>query len=537
MPAAPEARNKSAYRSLILPATVVGWTGLWWLSFTGIDLSAGATRGSQAIFRHEIDMSLQFSCVSICAVLFLLYFLVLKRWEQLDWKTVLRSGTLLGTVAWACYPGVHSNDILAYVAYGRLMAIYHMNPWVHGYQHIVDAYSPYAWYPYPMPYGPVVAPFLLIAGYLSTVSVPCSFYFLKLCWLGIHLLNGWFIWRIAGMLQDETRRASVYGSNVHTAARSWFTPECAAWAYLCNPLILLETVDNGHCDLLYVFLCLASLERFLQARQRTRAGIQALTLAVLGVLVKPVALLLMATEGTVMAVWRRWAGALGGLLVAGGLLWMTWETCLRSGRALRALTNPHFLTNAHSFHSLIAHMLGYGFPDFLWVYGSPKLTWLRTAIAVIYTIYCLSFLARLAMRTRGRRSEDAREKSFSEDISSPTVGVAREVAATVQDLLETYLWLTLALVVFYSARIWPWYITWMLPFGVLTKNGPLRRTTLVYSCTVLAIYAFPFSLDPKSLPLHTARVLFSSGLPLLWLLLDHTWSASRGMPAVDELAE
>ena len=459
-------------RNLFLIFSIPLYCLLLFLSFRGVLFRGAPADMAQSIYLHEYDFTLQWVYVGAALALSVAWLACLRWFDGIagDDRAVFGVGAVLGLLSVAAYPGVNSNDILAYVGYGRIMAVHSSNPWMNSYGNFSDDYAPFAWYPHPMPYGPMVAPFLAAAGALSTISIPLSFYFLKLCWLGVHLYSGWLVLGIARALGRPGR---------------W-----AAWAFLTCPLLQIELLNNGHCDGLMVMFELLSV-RALVTRDDDDGARQALLWGLLAVLVKPTAVLLLAAEAAWMVRQRRWIPLLGAMVVACAVFGVLLQTLFQSETARSALTNPHLLTNAHSFHSIFFHARH---DTYLRVYEEDRYRAMRVAIAGLFALFCLWRL--LLVRTRA-------------------------------DVIREYLWVTLALMVFYSARVWPWYVAWLLPFAVVVEYGPLRRMVLVYSVSMFAIYAFSFAYNWRSLPWHIVRVLMSSGIALAWLVADATWGSEE----------
>lgn len=452
-------------RALFLGVSVPLYALLAALSFRGVVLHGPADVAAQSIFNHEYDYPLQWAYVGVGLALSVTWLWGIRHFSALglSGRGVLAVGALLGGLSLAAYPGVNSNDMMAYVGFGRIWAVHRLNPWTHGFGDVIDWYAPYAWYPFAMPYGPVAGLFLVLAGYVSTVSVPLAFYFLKLCWLAAHLCAGWLVLRIA-------RANGLDGPR-------------AAFTYLACPLILIEIVNNGHCDVLLVVLSLASLER-LMCTDTLRGASMAVVLGVLACLVKPTAVLLLLAEGAWLlrsgrGVALAW-GALFACCAAGGLA----LTIFASPEARAALTNPHILTNAHSFHSVLIHLRH---ASYLTVYEGEDFKATRAMVSFLFALLCLWRAA--CIRTR-------------------------------RDVVREYLGMTLALMLFYSARVWPWYTSWLLPFAAVTDSRPLRRSMLLYCVSMFAVYALPFALLWQSLFWHAMRVLLSSGLPLMLLAYE-----------------
>jgi hypothetical protein len=81
----------------------------------------------------------------------------------------------------------------------------------------------------------------------------------------------------------------------------------------------------------------------------------------------------------------------------------------------------------------------------------------------------------------------------------------------------------LILLLGYAVSVYPWYIVWLLPIAALTDSERLRRTIVVSSSAVLALYAFPYALVEQA-PGHSAwsglRLGMAFGVPIGFWVLD-----------------
>src|SRR5262249_30410373 len=104
--------------------------------------------------------------------LFAIYGLSLHYWSHFNLKAreLVWALGILGALAWTALPA-NSSDVLMYIAYGRIAGVYGANPYLHTYAEISDSFSAYAWGNFPLPYGPVTLPLLMVAGRLSQLSV------------------------------------------------------------------------------------------------------------------------------------------------------------------------------------------------------------------------------------------------------------------------------------------------------------------------------------------------------------------------------
>jgi hypothetical protein len=168
-------------------------------------------------------------------------------------------------------PGLFSQDVFGYIAYGRLAAIYNLNPYVWPPSVLLnDAVLPWVadvWRNYASPYGPLlVSVQWLLARTTSGLSIADQ----ALVYRGLAslllLVNLGLAWRLMGRLTPLTPALRTTA----LAALAW------------NPLILFEVAGNAHSDVLMVTFCLGALLLF-TARPR---GVLACAALTLGVLVK-----------------------------------------------------------------------------------------------------------------------------------------------------------------------------------------------------------------------------------------------------------
>jgi hypothetical protein len=178
---------------------------------------------------------------------------------------VVFQSTLLGL------PGLFSQDVFGYIAYGRLAAVYDLNPYVWPPSVLPnDPVLPWVadvWRDYASPYGPLwVAVQWLLGSATSSLSIADQ----ALVYRGLAslllLVNLGLAWCLLGRLTPLTR------------AQRTATLAALAW----NPLILFEVAGNAHSDVLMVTFCLGALLLF---RPSGRGVLATATLS-LGVLVK-----------------------------------------------------------------------------------------------------------------------------------------------------------------------------------------------------------------------------------------------------------
>jgi hypothetical protein len=158
-------------------------------------------------------------------------------------------------------PGLFSQDVFSYIAYGRLAAVYDLNPYVWPPSTIPrDAVMPWVaevWRAYAAPYGPV---------------------WLDVQWLMARVFGGWSIadqaiaYRLLTNLLLLANLVLVWialgrGAHLDRAQR---TTALAALAW--NPLVLFEISVNAHNDVLMVTFSLLALVLFARSSHGVLAG-------------------------------------------------------------------------------------------------------------------------------------------------------------------------------------------------------------------------------------------------------------------------
>ena len=85
------------------------------------------------------------------------------------------------------------------------------------------------------------------------------------------------------------------------------------------------------------------------------------------------------------------------------------------------------------------------------------------------------------------------------------------------DLVQECGYLLLALLLLSASAVEPWYLTWLLPVLALTRAAVQRRVILTAGPSMLALYAFPYSLVEVSshrLAWTAARLIVAFGVPI-----------------------
>jgi len=215
------------------------------------------------VLPHLLAVSVGYYAIFAWSCVIALWLVYLKliwhlRGSEIDHRLILTGALTLGIVA-VTIPPVFSTDIFSYAMFGRLAAVYHLNPYV-ATAHTGapgDLLMPYLyWRDIPSPYGPLwtLVSELIASGRAATPFVLTLRF--KLVSLAAVLVDGWLVYVLV--------------------RRRW--PRYASWAYMAfawNPMVLVEGVVVGHNDSLILAVVLASA--YLLARTRSQLAFVGLT--------------------------------------------------------------------------------------------------------------------------------------------------------------------------------------------------------------------------------------------------------------------
>jgi len=147
----------------------------------------------------------------------------------------------LGAFLLSVYP-IFSIDLYEYIIRGRILALYHANPYLHPpedfqndmYYHIVY------WKTQTMIYGPVWAYLVSSVVWIAKSSIFLTQFFVKSWIFLFHLGISFFVYKIA-------------------KERGLKRPDVACAAYLLNPFILIMALMEGHMDTVMIFFLAGSV--------------------------------------------------------------------------------------------------------------------------------------------------------------------------------------------------------------------------------------------------------------------------------------
>ncbi len=336
--------------------------------FPGWELQAGligprvgtralATQGGQALFLFA----------GICSLLLLLYILAVHRLPAIVSRRYIIYSALLIGLTGILTPMLTSQDLLSYIMYARMEAIYHVNPLTTvpiALRHDV-LYRYLYWKNQPSIYGPT---WIIITGGLQWIlsriglgSPVVMVVVLRIITLGAHVGSSLLIWSISGYLQPSPDDKQLQRRKRALLAFAW------------NPLLLMEAGINAHNDtfvLLFILLGCWFLVR--PSSSALRSQIYAMIMFALATAIKINIVLLI--PGLLLYLWtqRQWLRAIATTLtVYSVLVVVLYAPFWQNGAALAVLSiNPGTNLNINTlaefladFFNAIAHLLtGYTVP-------------------------------------------------------------------------------------------------------------------------------------------------------------------------------
>ena len=216
----------------------------WELQQSGI---GGPHIGPGALAIQQWEAFLLFTAV--CIIIFLLYILAVYRLPAIVSRRYIIYSTLFIGLTGILIPMLTSQDILSYIIYARMEAIYHVNPLTatpNALRHDI-LYEYIYWKNQPSIYGPT---WIIITGGLQWIldligwgNPLIMVIFLRLLTLGAHLGSCLLIWSIGEHLQPSTDKQDQRRKR-------------AMLAFAWNPLLLLEASINAHNDTFVLFFIL-----------------------------------------------------------------------------------------------------------------------------------------------------------------------------------------------------------------------------------------------------------------------------------------
>ncbi|MCL4301986.1 MAG: glycosyltransferase family 39 protein [Anaerolineae bacterium] len=405
---------------------------------------------------------------------------------------ILMAGLTLAAILIFSYP-VMAIDLFIYALRSRGWALYGFNPLTTPPQ-ALPAADPWLglaaeWRDAPSPYGPLWEWLSLGLFHLSSDDFLRHLFALKIVALLAYLGSAWLVYQIMRRLQPQWAIAG-------TISFAW------------SPLVLLESVQNGHNDIVMVFFLLAAVWMLEEAKRRgeeeakehLKASAQAPTafllptpysllltclFLALSILVKFITVLLvpfflLAITGQATTWTRRLVLLTGYSLIMAVLVilpilplwpgWNNWAVLQASSAAGRSLLALLVLTFKDTW--------GVNF-----AFDASR--------SLLFLIYGLIYLYLFWQMVRSEKSELSSQKPESRTLifqpsNPPTFQPSNLPAFFTASFHALFWYILLAAPVFHA-----WYLLWFLPLAalILPQQRPLIAT-IVFSITALFIIPY-----------------------------------------------
>ncbi len=466
----------------------------------------------------------------ILAALFATYWLVLRRALRLKkerngslsqisgkdhsilWRVLLVTALALLVLLWM--PGTQSSDLHSYIWYGRILATFGDNPFVHvpleyASRDTGDWLSQVYWKDVPSVYGPV---WVLLAGGVdwlgNLVSSSDMWPHLlghKLLASGTHLANVAIMWHVSGLIAQRYLPLPNSGPVMpreEAVEQQRGAQLFATLVYAWCPLALIEFGGNGHNDALMLTGVLSVLWLHLTGRWRLAAVVFALA-----ALVKVAALLLLP-----------------------GYLWLLFQSPkskvqspkfeIKTQKRLFEVGQALLIVGATWTLFYLPFWEG---PETLRpLLGGPASNRFTNSLAAMLRFQGGEWLHALATANGWEALEGQRVSAIRNALEGPlrllTLGltVPFAVAAiwrgrTFPRMVEGWGWMLFVYLTVGAVWFWPWYVTWLLPIAGLVGQGRLFRATQVLYASSLMLYAmYPLTSPPlEQAPYYRSLIMFA----------------------------
>jgi hypothetical protein len=345
------------------------------------------------------------------------YYAVVKLGGELPARAII--GTILVVhVLMALGPPLLSTDVFSYTAYGRMSALYNINPYLYGPGAIpFDHIQPYIgalWVGTPSAYGPL---FTAMSYPLAHMSIDAAVLTYKLIAVVCSLLA------IAGVAKG--------------AERLGFDPVRAALLVGLNPVLVIYAVGGAHNDLIMLAALSWATVALIDRRGRTA-----------GALI---------------------VGALAVKLTAGIMLPFALA-------ARREPTRPHL---KRVIMGAISVLLGVGIISTV-LFGSGPLHMLSTLELIQTNRGAQSIPGFIAAHLGFGRLSHGVVIGFEALLAGIVVWLLVAVRKQRMDWITATGWAFVALLTT-STYLLPWYVIWLLPFTALSSSRALRYTCLAFT--------------------------------------------------------
>jgi alpha-1,6-mannosyltransferase len=372
---------------------------------------------------------------------------------------IVKGALLLGILALAV-PPFHSHDVFDYINRGWLQAHYHLNPYIHPVDHLLnwpnDPMITDTWVNNPSPYGFFFMELMQGVAWLGMGSLSLTLFGVKglnlLCWLGCGVL----LWKSISFLNREE------------ALTPNAIPQKSMALYLFgwNPLVLLQALANAHNDIVMAFFLMLGAYWMIK-----KNWLLILPTLVAGVFIKYSLLYALPLVGVWMLKRFGFLKTGGSLLLSGFVFaiiawpyigdWESFQVSEIQGNATLSHGSFHcLLLNLYKFFSKIIPGLVQSIPM------------AEVGLKRLFLLGCLLFAA-WQLSQFFRKSQNTQTTKISTSFFS--------------DLLLNQM----LLVCLFSLKLYPWYLVIFFPFSLLLpKENKLRGLTLIWTVTNLLGFTF-----------------------------------------------
>lgn len=244
-------------KKLIFPLWVIVAIGLFFYSFTQVDLSLTLSRAS---FLQDFQKAFQYVgwfnrplstylYIALLIIAFTLYryTLSLINKKQLDRKLVFKTIVVVGAVLFLSYCAF-SYDLFNYIFDAKIITHYHQNPYFHkALDYAGDPMLSFMrWTHRTYPYGPFWLVLTVPLSYVGFGIFVFTFYLFKLLMFTSFIGSVLVLERIAKKLNFDSTFAIA--------------------AFALNPLVLVESLVSAHNDIVMLFFGLLSLLLFIEGK-------------------------------------------------------------------------------------------------------------------------------------------------------------------------------------------------------------------------------------------------------------------------------
>jgi alpha-1,6-mannosyltransferase len=373
---------------------------------------------------------------------------------------LLKRASIFLLFAFIAYP--LGNDVYLYLHVG-LMNLAKVDPFLTQAGAFVSELTPFVDWKQTSTYGPVSQLLFAISAATLRLHPILAVYVFKIFCLAAHVLNSYLVWKIA--------------------PHDW--REKGAIAYLLCPVLLMEQVASAHVDVFVSTSALVLAGCLFKERYGTAF------LAIWGgFLTKTVPIIWLPLLGLFLLRKWRWKQLLVGGLVSGSLIAVLSLTVLRSTAAWRSLLNPGVVGQ---YQSSIPALIRAGLetiPFFI-----PE------ALPASDYRYPLLYFSQYLL------------VAYAAFYGWKMVQILYKRHYTAANLLADMGWVTLALMLYATSWLMPWYVSIVYAIAVvLPKTKVLGITVLMFGLSSAAMYALQGDAG--------LRALVAIGLPTLAILVS-----------------